>query len=148
MPIPPELTSGWNANEQKLLALIAVSDARALELSSEAGEAFFRAFIVEDRITGVVSMNFRLRYRGGKDSWYRITAKPGVSRADAFRDFREGIIQMAMDACEGLGVSLAPDEIQCFEPPDDQGDWMKTLQWLLRRDLAEATIKGSFGRAG
>jgi len=126
---------GWNANEEKLLALMVLGDARAKELSSLAGEAFFRAFIVENRTTGAVSMNFRFRYRDGKDSWFQVTPKAGQPRADALQQLREGVAQMVLQAAELMGVSLSPLDVECFQPPDDEGNWERTIQWLTDKDL-------------
>jgi hypothetical protein len=43
---------GWMSNEEKLLALIVLDDAVAARLTDRGGEAFFRAFIVQNRKTG------------------------------------------------------------------------------------------------
>jgi len=127
--------AGWNANEEKLLALMVLSDARAEELSRLAGEAFFRAFIVENRTTGAVSMNFRFRYRDGKDSWFQVPPKAGQPRAEALQQLREGVAQMVLQAAELMGVSLSPLDVECFQPPDDEGNWERTIQWLTDKDL-------------
>lgn len=124
---------GWNANEEKLLVLGLVSDARAQELSHQAGEAFFRAFIVEDRKSGVIRMNFRFRYKGGKDSWFHVD--PKKQNADTVRELREGIASVVIGASQLMGITLSPLEVKFFEPPDDGGDFESTIQWLLDHDL-------------
>ncbi len=128
-------TVGWNANTEKLLCLVVVSDARAQELSPLAGEAFFRAFIVEDRASGAVSMKFRFRYSNGEDAWFSVKPQPQQERLAAYREFREGMAEIITTASEMIGVPLSPLDIKCFEPPDDEGDCFRTIQWLVDRDL-------------
>jgi hypothetical protein len=131
----PEFDSpaGWNANQEKLLALILVDDGRAKELSVLAGEAFFRAFIVEDRQSGRIRITFRFRYSDGHDSWFHVD--PKEQNAATFRELREAITAVVMMATEQMGLSLSPLDVKCFQPPDDGGDWERTVQWLLENDL-------------
>jgi len=56
---------GFDLTTQKLLCLILLDDRIGSVLSNEAGETFFRAFIVEDRLTGEIVMNMRFSYTDG-----------------------------------------------------------------------------------
>ena len=133
MAIPQKV--GWNANEEKLLALVVLSDRHAKKLSIHAGEAFARAFIVENRATSAILMRFRFRYvKGQGDSWYQVTPKSRDKR-EAFRELRDGITSVFLQAGTTMGVLIRPSDIQSFEPPDDGGDFEKTIAWLVEHDL-------------
>lgn len=127
-----EPSTGWNANTEKLLCLVVLDDHTANHLSSETGEAFFRAFIVQDRATGLIRMNFRFRYRDGKDSWFSVTPK---DQQGALAELRDGIATVLEQASQGIGHPLKPGDVAYFEPPDDEGDFFRTIDWLVERDL-------------
>ncbi len=126
---------GWNANKEKLLTLVVLSDARAEHLSPMVGEAFFRAFIVQDRLSGEVGLNFRFRYKDGKDSWFSAKPKDGHTPQEQARELREAMAEILLTAASAMGVSMSPLDIEYFDPPDDEGEWERTVQWLLDRDL-------------
>ena len=100
--------AGWNANEEKLLALIVLSDDLAKRLSDRAGEAFFRAFIVQDRATGEIRMNFRFRYRDG-DSWFHVSPKAQMETRAAITYLREGMTDVQPKSGAAM-VPLVPPE--------------------------------------
>lgn len=137
--------TGWNANEEKLLSLIAIDDSLALRLSPEASDAFFRAFVVEDRKTGKVECRYRMKYRNGQRNWYSFKLKEDVPKDAAVDKFEEAIKKMMSIAA---GVFDVPDTavVKCFRPPDDAGDPDATLQWLVDRDLVE--VKWAEGWVG
>jgi hypothetical protein len=134
------MTVGWNANEEKLLALVVLDDARAARLNAKHGakhgEAFFRAFIVQHRRTGAVEMRFRFRYRD-RDVWYK--AGPASDAATTLAEYLDGIQHALREAAEWMGETLEPGDITPFYPPDDEGDWERTIGWLQERDLIQVT---------
>jgi len=136
-----KIPAGVNLNEEQLVALIVLNDARALRLSYKAGEAFFRGFIVRNRQSSVMEMRFRFRYQDG-DSWFEVRQREGQPRAEAIREFREGITHVLLGAAAGLGVALEPSDVMFFEPPDDEGNWERTVQWLVEGDLVHPRKSG------
>ncbi len=127
----------WNANEEKLLSLIVLDDGFARQLSDRAGPAFFRAFIVENRATGAISMKHRFKDIDGDRQWYSVTPKEqGPGTVD---ELRQGMRTVLEEAAHMIQVPLPPGAIQCFDPPDDRGDWERTIEWLIERDLVEVT---------
>jgi hypothetical protein len=139
----PDYPVGWMMNEQKLIALVILHDDLASCLSHIAGEAFFRAFIVEDRKTGEISCNLRFRYQGGKDSWFTIQSRAGgAHRAQRVAELEEGITSVLRDALKAFagGVEAPAEATRSFFPPDDAGDPQKTIDWLLERDLITVKV--------
>ena len=131
----PEIAVGWESSKQKLLVLVTLDDDVAVALSSNAGEGFFRAFIVEDRKTGEITCNFRFRYKNG-DSWYTIGKQRATSRAEVVAELQEGIEKVITEAIMRLSGLKPPKNIMhSYYVPDDGGDPEKTLQWLLEKDL-------------
>jgi hypothetical protein len=126
----------WNANEEKLLCHIVLDDSLAPLLSSDAGPAFFRAFIVEDRKSGEVRLKFRFRYKSTPRSWFRIAAQ-NLRGTEAVEDFRAGIEFMLTEAARKLGRPFPEGAIKCYYPPDDMGDVGRTIIWLEMQDLVE-----------
>lgn len=130
---------GWNANAEKLLAMIALDDNIADELSPIAGEAFFRAFIVQDRKTAKVEARWRFRYNNGKDSWFSIgEPKEPMSPREIVADLTMKLTKMLIMAARMMGTPVAPDRVRVFEPPDDEGHPQRTIQWLRDMDLIHA----------
>jgi hypothetical protein len=131
---------GWDINNQKLLVLMVLDDEVGKAVTRDtAGEAFFRAFIVEDRTTQEISCNFRFRYAKG-DSWYSIGPRPHASRAERVADLEEGmrfVLRTALGSLiEAVADSEVPDNIiASYFPPDDEGDGMNTVAWLMEKDL-------------
>lgn len=127
---------GWDANREKLLALVVLDDTKAVQLTDTPGEAYFRAFIVEDRGDGRVSLRFRFRYEG-KDSWYSVgpSDKP---RLEAFDDYRAEITDIVLRVAWALGARISQSDITCWQPPDDEGHFERTIAWLTEKDLVHA----------
>lgn len=127
---------GWKANDEKLRCLIVLDEDVAELLSHRAGQAFFRAFIVEDRGTGEVRLKFRFRYKDPEQrSWFGATTD---KRGDeAVEHFRSGIDTVLRRATSMLTVPLDANGVTAFFPPDDGGDFCSTLIWLEMRDLIE-----------
>jgi hypothetical protein len=132
-------TTGFDLTTQKLLCLVVLDDKIGSVLSNKAGEAFFRAFIVEDRVTGHISMNMRYRYTDG-DSWSRVVPdaeKQKWSRAERVAYLQEGleeILRTALNLFAG-GASVPKNAVRCFYPPCPDGDPQLTLDYLLEQDL-------------
>jgi len=130
---------GWVMPDEKLLCLMALSDEIAAKVTNKAGEAFFRAFIVENRQTGIVKCKMRYRYADG-DTWYTLQLKDEEqknSRAEKVTKIQEGIegtIRKALTVFSG-GIEPPKEVFGCFYPPDDGGDYEKTLSWLISMDL-------------
>jgi hypothetical protein len=128
-----ETPFGVNLTQEKLLALVVLSDDVASIITASAGEAFFRAFAVENRTTGEALIRFRFRYKD-HDSWYtmqpRDNTRDGIAKmVDSF----SYVIRLAIKKLCGIDVSDNLTEI--FYPPDDDGDSDRTLQWLIQQDL-------------
>jgi hypothetical protein len=134
----PEDEPGWMTNVEKLRCLIVLDDGAAALLSPRAGVAYFRAFIVEDRVTGAVTLKFRYRYKDPDErSWSRVTMDKRGDGAIEF--FRQAIEKVLREGARRIGLPLPKDAIQAFYPPDDGGDVTSTLIWLEMRDLIEIT---------
>jgi hypothetical protein len=130
---------GFNTVKEKLLCLLVLDDQHALALSQNAGEAFWRAFIVEDRVTYVITANFRFRYKD-HDAWYTITPKEQKGRETLKQ------LEANLRAIFNFGAAILlnkSDVIESFYPPDDEGHPERTLAWLLKKDLVQIT--GSTG---
>jgi len=128
----------WVADQERLHCFLLVDDdvVQNLGLSSRAGPAFIRAFIVEDRTTGEMSMKYRFRYIDPDERmWYRIsTDKRG---REAVEQFESGLRFVLDEGARLMGRNLPDGAIQSFYPPDDGGDATRTLMWLDERDLIE-----------
>jgi hypothetical protein len=125
----------WDLNNEKLLSHILIDDRYARLLSERAGEAFFRCFIVEDRATGAVSMKYRFKYSDGNRNWFVVKSRErGAAAVDRLK---LGMRKVISTAAQARGTPLPPDAIVYFDPPDDEGDGTKTIQWLVDRDLIE-----------
>lgn len=136
MRLPSEGATGWNASEERLLCLVVLQDRYATYLSDQAGDAFFRAFIVQDRPAGRARMRFRFRYKTGTN-WFGIEGSQEWNAAHALQEFKDGIESIMRSAADAMGRPLPANAIVFFEPPDDHGDLEHTIKWLLERDLIE-----------
>jgi hypothetical protein len=128
----------WNANTEKLLCLVLLDDKYAPRLSDRAGQAFARAFIVEDRASGEIRMMFRFRYKDPDErSWYE--ARPDQKKGiEAVEFLRHAIQDVWVTATAMLGGRRLPDDaVKAFYPPDDGGDPGRTIIWLEMQDLVE-----------
>jgi hypothetical protein len=130
-----KVATGWLCNEEKLLALIVLDDGVAARLSDRAGQAFFRAFIVQNRATGRILMRFRFRYTD-HDAWFKINPK---EQGTARHHLRENITGMLLEGAKTMGNVISPLAVEVFEPPDDEGDFDATIRWLDARDLITIT---------
>jgi len=140
MPSKPEPGMvGWEAQKEKLLVMVVLDDDIGKLVTSRAGEAFFRAFVVENRGTGVMECRLRFRYTD-HDSWFTITPKGDKSRAEQVADFEEGMHHVVLTAMEMLAGVKPPEKIvKSYYVPDDEGDPQKTVNWLLANDLMHIT---------
>jgi hypothetical protein len=126
----------WDSDSEKLRCHIVLDDDAAQKLSSRAGNAYFRAFIVENRATHQIGMKFRYKYRNPEErQWYFVTTdKPGE---EGVEDFVFGIRSVLLTGAAMMHVELRDDQIVEFYPPDDGGDSTKTIIWLEMQDLIE-----------
>jgi hypothetical protein len=133
---------GINFNTQNLRCLIVLNDRLARVLSDKAGNAYFRAFVVEDRKTGEVFCKQRFRYVDS-DAWSQMRLGAGKEhftlgeRVEYFANGVEKVLRtgLAMMA----GGNEAPEEaVVRFYPPKPE-DHEATMDWLFAQDLIEAT---------
>jgi hypothetical protein len=133
---------GFNLDTQKLHCLLMLHDGLASALSNKAGEAFFRAFVVESRETGEIQMNTRYRYKDG-DSWSRIRLKderrqwPKEKQIEYLLDGMEKVLCISL-AHFAEGAEPPEDAILRFYPPNPD-DSEATLDWLVAQDLITVT---------
>lgn len=131
---------GFNLETQKLHCLVLLDDDIGKALSSKAGTAFFRAFIVEDRHTGEILTNMRYRYTG-HDSWFRMRVGPdrqhlsGDERVQYLAGAVEKSLRTSLANLSG-GVPSPPEAVLRFYPPHPE-DSQNTIDWLLQQDLVE-----------
>lgn len=124
---------GWNCNSERLLGLLVLDDSFAPLVCDQAGEGFYRGFLVQDRKSANIVMRMRFRYRDG-DSWSTLTPKSQEQTA-AVAEIRAGMMEVFSTASLMMGIPFAPQCLQMFEPPDDGGHFEKTIEWLLEKDL-------------
>lgn len=125
----------WDVYQEKLLSHIVLDDRYAQLLCDGAGDAYFRAFIVEDRKTHKVTLKFRFKYRDDNRSWYEVTSKDRGEAAAA--EFRKNIVYMLEASAAVKGMPLPEGAVKVFNPPDDHGDGSNTVKWLADQDLIE-----------
>jgi hypothetical protein len=132
-----DMRAGWDADNEKLLCLIVLQDKFSRLLSTTAGAAYFRGFITASRRTGLVSLKFRFAYLDGERSWFTLPERDAEGALEFFR----GVVRGMFEATGKHTDRQLPDgALQFFEPPDDEGDGMRTIEWLVAKDLVE--IKG------
>jgi hypothetical protein len=141
---------GFNLNTQKLHCLIVLDDRLASKLSDKAGEAFFRAFIVEDRKTGEIMANMRFRYKD-HDSWFRICPdkeKQRLSTSERIEYLAGGVEKTQRTALMMLAKGkLAPKEAITRHYPPEPENSEATMDWLIAQDLVQLrTVTGEDGR--
>ena len=128
----------WNSNEEKLLCHMVLDDSYASKVCPVASKAFWRAFIVQNRATGQISAKMRWNYTTKGRSW--VVIKPGPETKVPLNHLRRNLENVICTALERIGhidQSEAAQAIKSFYPPDDGGDGMKTIQWLIDQDLIE-----------
>lgn len=117
---------------------MALDDSYAARLSLDAGNAFWRAFIVQNRATGKIICKMRWNYKSKGRNWIHIT--PGPEVKDPLLHLRrnlENVITTAMEKLGHIDPLEAASAVKSFYPPDDGGDGMKTIAWLKEQDLIE-----------
>jgi hypothetical protein len=135
-------TTGFNMNTQKLHCLLVLQDSIAEALSVNAGNAFLRGFITEDRATGEVMAKYRFRYKD-HDSWFHIRLEPEKQRlpvrerVEYLASGMETVFRMGVEMMAG-GEPAPKDIIVCCYPPEPD-DAEKTFDWLVAQDLVEVT---------
>jgi len=132
----------WVTQEEKLLCFMVLSDSMAKELTDIAGEAFWRAFIVQNRKTGKITAKYRFKYNDGHRNWFEVAPSKNLSASDTVEYLRDGletVLKMALDVF-GVDPQKIARSIESFYPPDDGGDLEKTLEWIRSKpDLFELT---------
>jgi hypothetical protein len=128
---------GWVGHTQRLICLMTLDDEVDVALS-RTDSHFFRAFIVEDRTTHRISANMRFKTED-RVCWYRVKLKEDgqqkKSRAEKVAHFQEGLEQVLAESLAHLANGAPPPKgwITCHYPPDDEGNWQKTADWLSLR---------------
>lgn len=122
-----------------MLCFLLVDDSLAEAVLGPKGKglAFWRAFIVEDRVTGEVRVLWRYLYPNGRKSWYEAiaTGKKGQDAMVFLKCMLEDVLETANKA---IGL---PFQVQAFYPPDDGGDGIKTIIWLEQQDLIDVRVE-------
>ena len=142
---------GFNLPKENLRCLVVLSDQIAEAISRNAGDAFWRGFIVEDRETGEIWAKSRFRYKTG-DSWMHLHLTPEQRKrpvkeqiqyiASSFEKVMRGGLALMAGTAKGLEGALRDDNgvpkglVTCFYPPTPE-DPQATLDWLLAQDLVE-----------
>jgi hypothetical protein len=134
---------GWNGNEEKLLCLVVLDDRYAKRIVPNAGEAYLRGFIVQNRETKKISARMRFRYEDGRDTWFALDPSPGkpVNEQLEVGEIADRMTLAFLQPLKMMGVrdKAARDAIECHFPPDDGGDPGKTIIWLEMKDLIKVT---------
>jgi len=136
-PEPFEVQECWDSRNEKLLCHMVLNDKFADKLSHKAGKAFWRAFIIEHRATGLVMCKLRWNYIDRGRSWTHIIPQAGTK--DPMNHLRRSLETVLSQAAIKLGLpeTDAISAIENFYPPDDGGDGQKTIDWLVEQDLIE-----------
>lgn len=129
------MEGGWNTEKEKLLCFVVLDDVVAEVISEGAGTAFFRAFVVQDRESGVIQARFRFHYKNGEKSWHEI--KPRDQTAETVERLKAGFKLMLDEAARRMNINLPDGAVTFHEPPDDGGDGARTIMWLEMQDLIE-----------
>jgi len=131
----------FDLSKEKMLCLMMIDDSIAHKLSSTAGPAFWRGFILEDRETHKVSGQFRFSYEGGEKTWFKVSPPHQTGPKEAAAELRCKLEDVLRLACRMMGGEMPEDGILCFYPPDDEGEPLRTILWLEERDLVEVTVR-------
>lgn len=127
----------WIANKEKLLCLIVLDDGIVQKMMPGAPPAFCRAFIVQNRDTGLIYCKYRFKHADGRN-WYRIV--PEEQNADTVEVLRRGF-EITFKTATAMAGGDYENAFQCFYPPDDKGDPGKTIIWLEQKDLIEISVE-------
>jgi hypothetical protein len=133
---------GFCLNTQKLHCLIVIDDTLGKALSCNADDAYFRAFVVEERETGEVFAKMRFRYTDNT-SWMEIHLDPEKQKLSVAERVRyiSGTVQRVMRTGMMVfaGGGPVPDAaVVLFNPPNPD-DAEGTLEWLIQQDLVQIT---------
>jgi hypothetical protein len=133
----------FDLDKEKMRCLIVLDDALARHLSSAAGPAFWRGFILKNRVTHQVHALMRYKYKDGQRNWFELRPKNQSSVEAATEELRCGIEDVLKLAMRMYGVVPEAVEraIHCYYPPDDDGDPARTALWLDEQGLVEIEIK-------
>jgi hypothetical protein len=137
-------TTGFAPHLQKLHCLIVLNDELAPYLSNKAGDAFFRAFITEERATGDVMCKFRFRYKDG-DQWYHHTLQDRqqlLSLKEKVEYLANGIddkmLRVTLQVLSKSHMEPPKDAVLRYYPPNPD-DGKETLDWLVAQNLLHVT---------
>jgi hypothetical protein len=133
-----DFEAGWVTNKEKLLCLMVLNDNFASAHNfTQSGIAYFRAFIVQDRVTGVITGRFRFIKKSGKRDWYTCTPKEqnDLTVTKLIANTEDALVTAAK--LMGISAEEVSAAIECHYPPDDGGDDARTVLWLDERDLIE-----------
>ena len=133
----------FDLDKEKIRCLMVLDDGIAGKLSCKAGPAYWRAFILENRETHQVYVQFRFKYQNGEKSWFQTRLKKQTSPEAATEELRCGLEDVMKTGLGAFGADAeaAENAIQCYYPPDDGGDPAKTIILLEQQDLVEVTIE-------
>jgi hypothetical protein len=132
----------WLTDEEKLLCHMVLDDSLGPQVSDIAEGAFFRAFIVQNRKTGLISAKMRWSYKKPKGkSWVELkptdqNQNDPYMTVEYLRCGIENVLKTALTAF-GINPQKVANAVHCYYPPDDGGDASKTIIWLEERDLIE-----------
>ena len=125
----------WNANTEQLLCHMLIDDdlCKKLHLGGPEG-AFWRAYIVRNRVSGTVYAKVRYRYTT-VSSWHYVEPRDQVNDpAGSLQSRLKASIELALPF-----MGATPEEvavaIKSFYPPDDEGHPERTIDWLIQEDL-------------
>lgn len=150
-PVVNEGKVGFNLPKENLHCLVVLSDQIAPLMSENAGGAFWRGFIVEDRETGEIWAKQRFRYKDG-DSWCHMHLSPEMRKlpvkeqvqrfATGFEKVLSGAMAMMAGTAKNATDAMRADNgvpkglVTCFYPPHPE-DPEATFNWLIAEGLVE-----------
>lgn len=133
----------FDLDKEKMLCFMALNDSLNTRLSSTAASAFWRAFILEDRTTHEIYAKMRWSYKSGKKCWYALKPSQNGNKAQAMEELRcglESVLKLGM-TIYGIDAESVETAVECFYPPDDEGDPMRTALWLEQWGFVEVKIE-------
>lgn len=130
-----------NLHTHKLIAMAALDDGLGALLSKNAGEAFWRGFLIQDRATGVYTFKYRFNYKGPAGrSWTEIEfVKPRESLDALMEEIRTKMGETLVGIASVIVAPLPCDSADVFQwhvvPEADREDGNRTLIWMEMHDL-------------
>ena len=72
-----------------------------------------------------------------------------MCRAEKVTHIQEGLEQVLAESLTHFANGVPPQKglITCHYPPDDEGDWQKTADWLFEFEPRDAIFKTQSGGA-